>query len=167
MINILVAQKVTGELRIRTPNIPPNNGETAAEYYARLGKQKDEADYTFVAAILSTDLPNADGAITIEEYFYDTGVVVKRPSPDQVRAFRNSWRWDGADVIVDPVLEIAERNERNRVIRNTLLFDADGPTAREIEQNGPKKQAWINYKQGLRDVPSQSDPKNITWPTAP
>jgi hypothetical protein len=26
---------------------------------------------------------------------------------------------------------------------------------------------WKNYRQALRDVPTQSDPFNITWPTAP
>ena len=27
--------------------------------------------------------------------------------------------------------------------------------------------AWKTYRQALRDVPSQSDPDNITWPTEP
>ena len=27
--------------------------------------------------------------------------------------------------------------------------------------------AWKNYRQALRDVPVQSDPYNITWPTEP
>ena len=27
--------------------------------------------------------------------------------------------------------------------------------------------AWKNYRQALRDVPSQSDPFSITWPTEP
>ena len=27
--------------------------------------------------------------------------------------------------------------------------------------------AWKNYRQALRDVPTQSDPYNITWPTEP
>lgn len=27
--------------------------------------------------------------------------------------------------------------------------------------------AWKNYRQALRDVPTQSDPFNITWPTEP
>ena len=29
------------------------------------------------------------------------------------------------------------------------------------------KSAWISYRQALRDVPTQSDPNNITWPTKP
>ena len=27
--------------------------------------------------------------------------------------------------------------------------------------------AWKTYRQALRDVPTQSDPDNITWPTEP
>ena len=27
--------------------------------------------------------------------------------------------------------------------------------------------AWRDYRQALRDVPTQSDPDNITWPTEP
>ena len=26
---------------------------------------------------------------------------------------------------------------------------------------------WRDYRQALRDVPTQSDPDNITWPTEP
>ncbi|MEC8553197.1 MAG: phage tail assembly chaperone, partial [Pseudomonadota bacterium] len=29
------------------------------------------------------------------------------------------------------------------------------------------KAKWQAYRQALRDVPSQSDPYNITWPTKP
>ena len=29
------------------------------------------------------------------------------------------------------------------------------------------KSAWTSYRQALRDVPTQSDPNNITWPTKP
>ena len=27
--------------------------------------------------------------------------------------------------------------------------------------------SWRDYRQALRDVPTQSDPDNITWPTEP
>jgi len=27
--------------------------------------------------------------------------------------------------------------------------------------------AWKTYRQALRDIPTQSDPDNITWPTEP
>ena len=38
----------------------------------------------------------------------------------------------------------------------TQVADAPGDTA-----------AWATYRQALRDVPSQSDVDNITWPTEP
>ena len=69
-------------------------------------------------------------------------------------------------------------------------FNADQPTADEIlaqkwvqirgERNIKLSQtdwrassdltlsdAWKTYRQALRDVPTQSDPDNITWPTEP
>ena len=38
----------------------------------------------------------------------------------------------------------------------TQVADAPGDTS-----------AWATYRQALRDVPSQSDVDNITWPTEP
>jgi hypothetical protein len=53
-----------------------------------------------------------------------------------------------------------------RLDRDTLLaasdyrFLADTPSGRGSE-------AWITYRQELRDLPATADPANPTWPIAP
>ena len=44
------------------------------------------------------------------------------------------------------------RNERNRLLSETGVAVSN---------------EWKTYRQALRDVPTQSDPNNITWPTKP
>ncbi len=50
----------------------------------------------------------------------------------------------------------AERDALLAASDYTQVADAPGDTA-----------AWATYRQALRDVPSQSDVDNITWPTEP
>ena len=54
------------------------------------------------------------------------------------------------------------RNERNR-----LLSETDWVAARASETGVAVSNDWKTYRQALRDVPTQSDPNNITWPTKP
>ena len=42
--------------------------------------------------------------------------------------------------------------------------NANAPTEAELTAVSDD---WKNYRQALRDVPTQSDPDNITWPTKP
>ena len=50
-----------------------------------------------------------------------------------------------------------------RAIRNSILEKTDwrASTDRTLSD------AWRDYRQALRDVPSHPDPFNITWPTEP
>jgi hypothetical protein len=50
----------------------------------------------------------------------------------------------------------AERDALLAASDYTQVADAPGDTA-----------AWATYRQALRDVPSQSDVDNITWPQEP
>tara|TARA_B100000282_G_C31649087_1_gene452153 strand:- start:97 stop:537 length:441 start_codon:yes stop_codon:yes gene_type:complete len=50
-----------------------------------------------------------------------------------------------------------------REIRNQILKDTDWRASSDLTLSD----AWKNYRQALRDVPTQSDPFNITWPTEP
>ena len=56
------------------------------------------------------------------------------------------------------------REERNKRIAQTdYLFTSDYPhTTEEV------KQAWLDYRQALRDLPANTtDPENPVWPPAP
>jgi hypothetical protein len=77
-------------------------------------------------------------------------------------------RVSGSSVVVDTDQEAADalafkwasiRSQRDALLAAsdyTQVADAPGDTA-----------AWATYRQALRDVPSQSDVDNITWPTEP
>jgi hypothetical protein len=61
--------------------------------------------------------------------------------------------------------EEAARKKRNKLLREsdfTQLVDVYASMTEE------EKQAWINYRQKLRDIPSQKNfPNKINWPKAP
>ena len=57
---------------------------------------------------------------------------------------------------------IRVRNSRNR-----LLSETDWVVTKASETGVAVSDDWKTYRQALRDVPSQSDPDNITWPTKP
>ena len=50
-----------------------------------------------------------------------------------------------------------------RIQRNTKLAATDWRAGSDLTLSD----AWKTYRQALRDVPTQSDPDNITWPTEP
>ena len=50
-----------------------------------------------------------------------------------------------------------------RTQRNSLLQATDWRASSDLTLSD----AWKNYRQALIDVPTQSDPDNITWPTEP
>ena len=50
-----------------------------------------------------------------------------------------------------------------RLQRDNLLKNTDWRASSDLTLSDD----WKNYRQALRDVPTQSDPFNITWPTEP
>lgn len=53
--------------------------------------------------------------------------------------------------------------QRVRGERNSLLAECDWRANSDLTLSD----AWKTYRQALRDVPTQSDVDNITWPTKP
>lgn len=58
---------------------------------------------------------------------------------------------------------LAQKWERVRLDRNGRLAVTDWRAGSDLTLSD----AWKTYRQALRDVPTQSDPDNITWPTEP
>ena len=50
-----------------------------------------------------------------------------------------------------------------RLQRDNLLKNTDWRASSDLTLSDD----WKNYRQALRDVPTQSDPYNISWPTMP
>mgnify|MGYP005649750393 FL=1 len=58
---------------------------------------------------------------------------------------------------------LAQKWERVRIERNGKLRGTDWRASSDLTLSDE----WKTYRQALRDVPTQSDPDNITWPTEP
>ena len=58
---------------------------------------------------------------------------------------------------------LADKWRSIRAERNDKLSQTDWRAGSDLTLSD----AWKTYRQALRDVPTQSDPDNITWPTEP
>ncbi len=59
--------------------------------------------------------------------------------------------------------KLAQQWEEIRSLRNTLLAECDWRANTDVTLSDD----WKTYRQALRDVPTQTDPYKITWPTEP
>ena len=64
---------------------------------------------------------------------------------------------------------LAEKWAIIRRHRNRKLTESDWVVvkAKEEHPNASIPSDWVDYRTELRDIPKQSDPDNITWPTKP
>ena len=80
-------------------------------------------------------------------------------------------KWDGSKIVKDDdALAVYQSSEKWKIIRlqrDRYLNETDWIVTKAKETNTNIPAAWKTYRQALRDVPSQSDPDNITWPTKP
>lgn len=53
-----------------------------------------------------------------------------------------------------------------RAQQRQKLYESDW-TCSVTDYEVPNRDAWVQYRQALRDVTTQSDPFNIVWPTSP
>jgi len=89
---------------------------------------------------------------------YVNGVLVAMT--DEEISEINATKPTESEILVDKWQDI--RNERN-----DLLKETDWVVSKASETGVAITDAWKTYRQALRDVPTQSDPDNITWPTKP
>lgn len=66
-----------------------------------------------------------------------------------------------------PDIELKMILERIRYRRNKYLEESDWTQLPDSPLSPDKKLEWQTYRQELRDVTNQPDPKNIIWPTKP
>ena len=76
-------------------------------------------------------------------------------------------KWDGTKIVKDDdaltAYQTAEKWKRIRNDRNRRLEETDYLALSDQTLSAGMK----TYRQALRDVPTQTDPDNITWPTKP
>ena len=122
------------------------------------------------------DNPEYSGAVRINKAVMPDGAPFR---PGAKKMYRGAWRHaGGGEIVIDMPAARDLRMAEIRAMRDERLKAADGPTAREVEQTGPKKQGWIDYKQALRDLPAGlnlnaiATPEELkafepAWPPAP
>ena len=81
------------------------------------------------------------------------------PHSDEKTA-RDSLSTSEIDAIV-----LAHKWKVVRKQRDDLLISSDWTQGADVPST--IKTPWSTYRTSLRDVPTQSDPDNITWPTKP
>ena len=62
---------------------------------------------------------------------------------------------------------LAQKWVRIRSERDQKLAKTDWIVIKASETGVAETDAWKTYRQSLRDLTTQSDPDNITWPTEP
>lgn len=67
------------------------------------------------------------------------------------------------DAIADSIPTTEQKWKRIRQDRNQLLKDTDWWASSDVTMSD----AQTAYRKALRDIPTQSDVDNITWPTKP
>ena len=76
-------------------------------------------------------------------------------------------KWDGSAIVKDDdaltAYQTAEKWKDVRSKRNRLLAETDYFALKDNTLSADMK----TYRQALRDVPKQTDPDNITWPSKP
>ena len=131
--------------------------------------------WTWLESVTSGDPPVAD--YSDEDYEIvetDTNFTLFNQSGHIVSDINGTHyhlKWDGSKIVKDDdalaVYQLAEKWKDVRSQRDRLLNETDWVVTKATETETSVSSAWKSYRQALRDVPSQSDPDNITWPTKP
>ena len=120
--------------------------------------------------IVETDAPlsyksTVDG-VTSTISFYESGHITSN-----LEGTYYHLKWDGSKIVKDDdalaAYQLSQKWKTVRLQRDRYLNETDWIVTKAKETNTNIPAAWKTYRQALRDVPSQSDPDNITWPTKP
>ena len=136
--------------------------------------------------VVETPLPN-DSLADFERWRWVTGVWIKVADlrghswydPLDTTRVHSAKSFDDAPPVgwaywapgENPVVTQNEALRREwkqvRKRRNTLLSETDWVVVRAADRGETVPQAWRLYRQALREITSQPDPFNITWPQPP
>lgn len=96
-----------------------------------------------------------------------TGNIVDWQPPAPEASDTKSWTWDATARRWTSIPTIAARWQAVRAERDRRLAQTDWIALRGLERGDPIPKAWRDYRQALRDVPTQPDPDAIVWPQPP
>ena len=99
-----------------------------------------------------------EGKASDEYHYIQNKIIVSKPQKPE-----GAWVFDYTTKTW--IQDLQAQWGRIRQIRNDLLIQSDWTQMPDVTLS--TKELWASYRQGLRDVTSQSDPFNIVWPTPP
>lgn len=140
----------------------------------------DTINYPYTINELREAYPNVSLPSTItDNSLIEWDMYVVQPTPKPIDYTKNIT--EGIPTLIDGVYykdwiyndasaeEILYRIENQweiiRIQRNELLIECDWTQLTDIPIE--TKVTWHDYRQSLRDITSQSNPFNITWPVKP
>ena len=125
---------------------------------------------------VSLDILYAD-SVGLAEPDLTQGVIEVSPLPDSIENYevQNQNTDDGIDnyvLVKKDAATITAKQESDKwgIVRSeraTLLNKTDWTQSGDSPLTDSKKTEWATYRQALRDVTTQADPFNITWPQEP
>jgi len=96
--------------------------------------------------------------------YFKTFGIPKNPSNRHYQQFLEELKNGEAELI--PYTSPAPTWEQIRVKRNQLITETDWIAFPDVTH--PNKQAWIDYRQALRDIPQNfTNPQDVIWPIKP
>jgi hypothetical protein len=76
--------------------------------------------------------------------------------------------WNITDATEEEISEkIEEKWVEVRIMRDTLLAQSDWTQFQDSPLSGTTLVEWQTYRQSLRDITSQPNPYNLSWPAKP
>ena len=143
----------------------------------RKAKGLDKSAYwTWLSTVTSGDPPVSDFSGEDYEivetdaplsYQDNEGKTISFNESDHIHKGHYHLKWDGSKIIKDDdaltAYQTSEKWKRIRNDRNRRLAETDYLSLKDNTLSADMK----TYRQALRDVPKQTDPDNITWPSKP
>jgi hypothetical protein len=83
-------------------------------------------------------------------------------------AVEEGWIWDGTNFSEPPEFTPTVTADEWRSVRDVKLEETDWVVTKHLELGLPIPEAWLTYRQGLRDITSQPQfPDFVNWPEKP
>jgi hypothetical protein len=100
------------------------------------------------------------------EGYVENGNIIPFPPQPYIQC---TWNWTDKkwEDLRSPEVRLNIQWTEIKGQRNRLLEQSDWRVVKATDTGIPISQSWKDYRQALRDITTQTDPFNITWPVAP
>lgn len=121
-------------------------------------------DTSFAVAGPNADFLTANNTVELVEYITFTSPTQKLSTVDAYVEGGKAYNVKVESTTTDEQNTLINEKWANvRVERDSKLQATDWRASSDLTMSD----AWKTYRQALRDITTQSDPYNITWPTEP